>query len=195
MDIVERVRDNFSQSIETKIAAADSLPQVIAQAGQLMVQCLIDGHKILCCGNGGSAADAQHFSAEMLNRYIAERPNLPAIALTTDSSTITSIANDYHYDEVFSRQLKALGKAGDILLAITTSGNSRNIVKAIEAAHDRQVNVVCLSGKDGGDVAFILNEHDIEIRVPADATPRIQETHGLIIHSLCDLIDHSLFGH
>lgn len=195
MDTIDRIKNNFRQSIETNIASVDCLPAVIAAAGQLMVQSLVEGHKILVCGNGGSAADAQHFSAELLNRYVAERPNLPAIALTTDSSTLTSIANDYHFDDVFSRQLKALGQAGDVLLAISTSGQSRNIYKAIEVARDRNMRVVYLSGRDGGNIAALLGEQDVEIRVPAQVTSRIQETHGLIIHCLCDVIDHCLFGH
>lgn len=195
MDTIERVKNNFRQSIETSIASADLLPAAIARAGALMVDALVAGHKILACGNGGSAADAQHFSAELLNRYLSERPNLPAIALTTDSSTLTSIANDYHFDDIFSRQLKALGQKGDVLLAISTSGHSRNIMKAVEVAQDRGMTVVYLSGRDGGNVAPLIRPEDVEIRVPAHATSRIQEIHGLVIHCLCDLIDHRLFGH
>ena len=195
MDTIERVKNNFRQSIETSIASADLLPAAIARAGALMVDALVAGHKILACGNGGSAADAQHFSAELLNRYLSERPNLPAIALTTDSSTLTSIANDYHFDDIFSRQLKALGHKGDVLLAISTSGHSRNIMKAVEVAQDRGMTVVYLSWRDGGNVAPLIRPEDVEIRVPAHATSRIQEIHGLVIHCLCDLIDHRLFGH
>jgi len=195
VDTIERVKNNFRQSIETSIASADLLPAAIARAGALMVDALVAGHKILACGNGGSAADAQHFSAELLNRYLSERPNLPAIALTTDSSTLTSIANDYHFDDIFSRQLKALGQKGDVLLAISTSGHSRNIMKAVEVAQDRGMTVVYLSGRDGGNVAPLIRPEDVEIRVPAHATSRIQEIHGLVIHCLCDLIDHRLFGH
>jgi len=194
MNLADRIRTHFTQSIETKIAAADALPETIAQAGEIFVQSLLNDRKILSCGNGGSAADAQHFSSELINRFETERPALPAIALTTDSSAITSIANDYEYNEIFSKQIRALGQPGDTLLAISTSGNSANILKAIEAAHDRQVNIVALTGKEGGKIAGMLGENDIEIRVPANNTARIQETHLLIIHCICDLIDQRLFG-
>jgi D-sedoheptulose 7-phosphate isomerase len=193
MILVERVKNNFSQSIQTKIDAT-SLCEVIAQAGSLMADRILASNKILCCGNGGSAADAQHFAAEMLNRFERERPSLPAIALTTDSSTLTSIANDYSYQEVFAKQIKALGTQGDVLLAISTSGNSANINQAIQAAHSRGLFVIALTGCDGGIIATQLHTNDFEIRVPAQQTARIQETHLLIIHCLCDLIDHRLFG-
>lgn len=192
--LLERIQQHFSASIETKIAAADRLPDDIARAGQLIAQSLLDGHKILSCGNGGSAADAQHFSAEMLNRFERERPGLPAIALTTDTSTITSIANDYSYQSIFAKQIRALGQAGDILLAISTSGNSANVLQATEAAQQQGMPVVALTGRDGGEMARMLTPRDIEIRVPAEVTTRIQETHLLIIHCLCDLIDHQLFA-
>jgi phosphoheptose isomerase len=192
--ILERIRTTFSESIQTKIAAADTLANDIAQASHLLVECLLAGHKILSCGNGGSAADAQHFSAELLNRFEVERPSLPAIALTTDSSTITSIANDYNFDEVFAKQIRALGQQSDVLLAISTSGNSRNIIQAIHAAHDRKMSVLALTGHEGGDVAALLHPSDIEIRVNSHHTPRIQETHLLVLHCLCDLIDFRLFG-
>lgn len=195
MELKQRIQTIFGSSIETKIAAADCLPDVIEQAGTLMTQSLIGGHKLLACGNGGSASDAQHFSAELLNRFERERPNLPAIALTCDSSTVTSIANDYQYNEIFSRQIRALGQAGDVLLAISTSGQSENVWHAIQAAHERQMHVVALTGRDGGKIASILSESDVEIRVPATSTARIQETHIVVIHCLCDLIDHCLFGH
>lgn len=193
--ILERIRTNFSDSIQTKIATADAILPEIAIAAEKVVQCLLDGHKILSCGNGGSACDAMHFSSEMLNRFKDERPSLPAIALTADLATITSIANDYNYNEIFAKQLRALGHPGDILLAISTSGNSANVINAIKAAHDRQMNVVALTGNDGGKIAEILMDDDIEIRVPANETARIQENHLLIIHCLCDIIDHQLFGH
>jgi len=167
---------------------------VIEQASDSMVQALLSGGKILSCGNGGSAGDAQHFSSELLNRFERERPSLPAIALTTDSSTVTSIANDYSYNEVFSKQIRALGNAGDVLLAISTSGNSANVVQAIQAAHDREMRVVALTGRNGGDMASLLLPDDIEIRVPSMVTARIQEVHLLAIHCLCDLIDWQLFG-
>lgn len=194
MDVIQRIQQQFADSIETKIAAADQLPEPIAKAGELMVQALLNGQKILCCGNGGSAADAQHFSAELLNRFETERPSLPAIALTTDTSTLTSISNDYAYDEIFSKQLSALGQQGDVLLAISTSGNSNNVIQAIHVAHERGVHVVALTGRDGGQIANLLDSSDAEIRVPAHPTSRIQETHILVIHCLCDLIDFRLFG-
>lgn len=193
LDLFQRIKHNFNESIQTKIAAADVLVDAIAQAGDALAQCLLANHKILSCGNGGSAADAQHFSSEMLNRFESERPGLPAMALTTDPSTITSIANDYSYNEVFSKQIKALGQSGDILLAISTSGNSKNVVEGIQAAHLRNMRVVALTGRDGGEMAALLRPEDIEIRVPAESTARIQETHLLIIHCLCDIIDRQLF--
>jgi len=194
MNIVERIKNHFSESIQTKIHAADSITHVIAEASEEMVQALLEGHKILSCGNGGSACDALHFSSEMLNRFKQERPGLPAIALTADIATLTSIANDYHYSDVFAKQVRALGQSGDVLLAISTSGNSSNILHAIKAAHDKNIRVIALTGHDGGKIADSLKESDIEIRVPAYDTARIQETHVLIIHCLCDIIDCRLFG-
>lgn len=191
--MLERIKSNFTESIQTKIAASEQISEAIEQAGMIMVQCLLSGQKILACGNGGSAGDAQHFSAELLNRYETERPSLPAIALTTDSSTITSIANDYHYDEIFSKQLRALGNNGDVLLAISTSGNSKNVIKAIETAVSRDIPIVALTGGDGGAIAGLLGANDIEVRVPSGRTARIQEVHLLVIHCLCDIIDSTLF--
>ncbi|MFA5530723.1 MAG: phosphoheptose isomerase [Thiohalomonadaceae bacterium] len=190
----ERIRHLFEQSIEAKYASLELLTPAIALAAERMAQCLLSERKILSCGNGGSAGDAQHFSSEMLNRFERERPGLPAMALTTDASTVTSIANDYHFDEIFSKQVRALGQSDDVLLAITTSGNSPNVIKAVEAAHDKGMHVVALTGKDGGRMAGILRDEDVEIRVPATATARIQEVHLLVIHCLCDLIDLQLFG-
>ena len=158
-----------------------------------MAECVRDGQKILSCGNGGSAGDAQHFSSELLNRFEMERPPLPAMALTTDSSTLTAIANDYSYDDIFAKQIKALGETGDALLAISTSGNSANVVRAIDAAQDRGMTVIALTGQDGGEMAPALIDTDIEVRVPSDRTARIQEVHLLVIHCLCDVIDRSLF--
>jgi D-sedoheptulose 7-phosphate isomerase len=155
---------------------------------------LLSDGKILCCGNGGSAAQAQHFSSELLNRFERERPGLPAIALTTDTSALTSIANDYRFDEVFAKQIRALGQPNDILVLFTTSGNSGNILNAASAAHDREMVVVALTGRDGGALAPLLRESDLEIRVPSMVTARVQEIHLLVIHCLCDLIDHQLFG-
>ena len=192
--MIERIRDIFTESIQTKIAAADALPESIAKAGQIMVNCLLNGHKILSCGNGGSAGDAQHFSSEMLNRFERERPSLPAIALTTDTGTLTSISNDYSYNDVFSKQLRALGQPGDVLLAISTSGNSRNVINAMEAALSKDMLIVALTGKDGGEMSGLIGPNDIEIRVPSNSTARIQEVHLVVIHALCDFIDNSLFG-
>lgn len=190
----ERIRRLFAESIEAKMQAAETLPEDINRAGQRMVECLLNGGKILTCGNGGSAGDAQHFSSELLNRFERERPALPAVALTTDSSTLTSIANDYSYNEVFSKQVRALGNDGDVLLAISTSGNSANVIQAIQAAHDRGMVVIAMTGRQGGEMGNLLSDNDVELRVPAQSTARIQEVHLVIIHSLCDLIDQQLFG-
>lgn len=194
-DIIERVKYNFSESIQTKISAADLLLPMVGAASERLLQCLLDGHKIMSCGNGGSACDAMRFSSEMLNRFNHERPSLPAITLTADMATITSIANDTNYAEVFAKQIRALGQRGDILLALSTSGNSVNILNAIKAAQDRNILTIALTGHDGGKIASILQEQDIEIRVPSYETARIQETHLVILHSLCDIVDHMLFGH
>lgn len=190
----DRVRQMFVDSIETKMQAAEVLPSAIVEAGQRMVESLLNGGKILTCGNGGSAGDAQHFSSELLNRFERERPALPAIALTTDSSTITSIANDYNYNEVFAKQIRALGNPGDVLMAVSTSGNSANVVQAIQAAHDREMIVVALTGNEGGKMAQLYSGQDVELRVPSTSTARIQEVHLVIIHALCDHIDNQLFG-
>jgi D-sedoheptulose 7-phosphate isomerase len=194
MDPLNRVREHFAESIATKQTAADALAESIAAAGQLMADALLSDGKILSCGNGGSAADAQHFSSELLNRFEMERPGLPAVALTTDASTVTSISNDYSYEEIFSKQVRALGKPQDVLLGISTSGNSENVIRAIDAAHERGMKVVALSGRDGGRMAELFEEGDVEIRVPATRTARIQEVHLLAIHCLCDLIDTTLLG-
>ncbi|MDP7536913.1 MAG: phosphoheptose isomerase [Methylococcales bacterium] len=194
MTLQDRINQHFTASIETKQAAAALLGPGISAAAQTLVTALLKGKKILTCGNGGSAGDAQHFSSELLNRFERERPPLPAIALTTDSSTLTSIANDYHYNQVFAKQLRALGQPGDILVTYSTSGNSESIIQAINSAHDKKITTIALTGKDGGAVTNLLFENDIEIRVPSPSTARIQETHLLITHCLCDLIDHQLFG-
>ncbi|MCI0666645.1 MAG: phosphoheptose isomerase [Methylococcaceae bacterium] len=194
MSLQDRIRSLFSASIQTKQDALNNLPPIIELAGEKLVACLLDDGKILTCGNGGSAGDAQHFSSEMLNRFERDRPGLPAIALTTDTSTLTSIANDYRFEDIFAKQIRALGQNGDILICYTTSGNSANILSAAAAAHDRSMTIIAITGKDGGALANLLHDTDIEIRVPSNSTARIQETHLLITHCLCDLIDHRLFG-
>ncbi len=194
MDPVTRVREHFAESIATKQDAVAAISESVAAAGRLMADALLDDGKILSCGNGGSAGDAQHFSSELLNRFEMERPGLPAMALTTDSSTVTSISNDYSYEEIFSKQVRALGKPQDVLLAISTSGNSENVCRAISAAHERGMKVVALSGRDGGRMADLYGDGDVEIRVPATRTARIQEVHLVVIHCLCDIIDTTLLG-
>ncbi len=194
MDLTPRIARHFLDSIAVKERSASELPQSIQQAGAAMVECLLGGGKILCCGNGGSAGDAQHFSAELLNRFERERPGMPAIALTTDSSTITAIANDYDYGEIFAKQVLALGQRDDVLLAISTSGNSDNVVQAMAAARERGMLVVALTGRDGGHMATELRDGDTEVRVPSDRTARIQEVHLVVIHCLCDFIDTAIFG-
>jgi D-sedoheptulose 7-phosphate isomerase len=189
MEPVERVRQIFLDSIEAKRQALETTAPAIVRAAALLAKTLGGGARVLCCGNGGSAADAQHFSSELVNHYERERPGLPAIALTTDSSTLTSLANDYGYAEVFARQVRALGQPGDVLLAITTSGRSENILRAIAAAHRREMRVIALCGRDGGGIPAVLRQDDTEIRVPGSSTARIQEVHLLAIHCLCDLID------
>tara|TARA_B100000686_G_C16438838_1_gene785932 strand:- start:133 stop:726 length:594 start_codon:yes stop_codon:yes gene_type:complete len=194
MDTTQRVKNNFLESIQIKTESLDKLAPIIAEAAKAMANSLLNNHKILACGNGGSAADAQHFSAEMLNRFEMERPGLPAIAITTDSSTLTSIANDYQYADIYSKQIRALGQKDDVLLAISTSGKSHNVIHAIDAAHDINMLVIALTGKDGGEIRSMLNNNDFEICVPTKSTARIQEVHIMIIHSLCDLIDLQLLG-
>lgn len=186
----EQVEKHFAESIETKQASLALTPEIV-RAGGLLVEALKNDGKILSCGNGGSAADAQHFSSELLGRFEADRSSLAAVALTTDSSTLTAVGNDYGFDQVFSRQVSGLGRSGDVLLAISTSGNSGNIVAAIKAAHKMDMAIVALTGRDGGQIAPLLKPEDAELRVPSDRTVRIQEVHLLIIHSLCGLIDHA----
>ncbi|MDE2118724.1 MAG: phosphoheptose isomerase [Betaproteobacteria bacterium] len=194
MNLAGRIRKHFDDSAQTKLQTKDTLAQPIADAAQAMVTCLMSDGKILACGNGGSAADAQHFAAELLNRFEIERPGLAAIALTTDSSVLTSIANDYDFSQVFSRQVRGLGMAGDVLLAISTSGNSINVVEAIHAAHERGMRVIALTGREGGTMGEILETDDIHICVHAERTARIQEVHLLSLHCLCDTIDYLLLG-
>jgi DnaA initiator-associating protein len=189
----ESIRESFKESIQTQIAAAEALPDAISKATQVMVQSLLSGNKILCCGNGGSAANAQHFASCLINRFEIERPSLPALSLTADTTTLTAVANDYHHDEVFSKQVRALGQAGDILFVLSTSGNSKNIIKAMEAALTRDMTIIALTGKDGGEMAGLFGVQDVEIRIPSQRTARIQEGHLLTLHCLCDLIDQVLF--
>ena len=190
--LATRIAAHFSESASLKLEASKALAGPIARSVEMMTAALAAGGKILACGNGGSAADAQHFAAELVNRFEAERPPLAAVALTTDTSTLTSIANDYAFVEIFAKQVRALGQPADVLLAISTSGNSENVARAIHAAHERGLRVVALTGRDGGAIAGLLADGDIEIRVPADRTCRIQEVHLLVIHCLCDLIDAEL---
>lgn len=194
MNIESNIQAIFNASIETKQQAISAVAGPIAAAVEKMVSQLKNGNKILSCGNGGSAADAQHFSAELLCRFEMERPSLPAIALTTDTSTLTAVSNDYHFDQIFARQISSLGQKDDVLLAISTSGNSPNVVEAIKMAHERGMQIVALTGRDGGKMATLLKENDVEIRVPSDVTARIQEVHLLAIHCFCDQIDKVMFG-
>ena len=194
MNLLARISRQFEDSAQTKLAAMESLAAPIAQAVELMTTSLLAGGKIMACGNGGSAADAQHFAAELLNRFEKERPPLAAVALTTDSSTLTSIANDYAFEQVFAKQVRALAQPHDVLLAISTSGNSPNVAEAIRAAHERETRVVALTGKGGGAIGALLADTDVHICVPSDRTARIQEVHLLVLHCLCDGIDCMLLG-
>ena len=188
-DQIARVTQHFKDSIQTKQQSLELLAPVITNAANLITRSLDQGGKVMSCGNGGSAGDAQHFSSEMLNRFEMERPGLAAVALTTDTSTLTSIANDYDYSQIFSRQVLALGNSDDVLLAISTSGNSGNVLKAMEAAQSRNIQIIALCGHDGGKMSALLGDDDINICVPVNSTARIQEVHLLVIHCLCDLID------
>jgi D-sedoheptulose 7-phosphate isomerase len=192
-NLEQRVKKHFFDSIETKQKAAETMPEDIVRAINLMHQALTSEKKILACGNGGSAADAQHFAAELIGRFERERRELPAIALSTDSSILTAIANDYSYEVIFSKQVRALGQEGDVLLGISTSGNSANVIAAIEAAHLKRMSVIAFTGKDGGKIKNILKNSDVHLCVPAERTARIQETHLLLLHCLCDGVDHLMF--
>jgi D-sedoheptulose 7-phosphate isomerase len=194
MDHVTRIRAHFADSAQLKLAAAEALAPAVARAAELLTQCLLGDGRILACGNGGSAADAQHFAAEMIGRFERERPELPAISLATDTSILTAVANDYSYEQIFAKQVRALGAAGDALLAISTSGNSANVIAAVDAAHDREMRVVALTGKGGGRIGAMLAPADVHLCVPHDRTARIQEVHLLMIHCLCDAIDNALLG-
>ena len=189
-----RIQQHFIDSADLKYQAAPVLSQPIADAVQALLACVTSGGKVLICGNGGSAADAQHFAAEFVGRFERERPELAAIALTTDSSILTAVANDYGFDLIFSRQVRALGQAGDVLIAITTSGNSDNVLKAVEAAHERDMVVIGMSGRGGGKLTRALRDTDVHICVPHERTARIQEVHLLTLHCLCDAVDDLLLG-
>lgn len=193
-ELIERIKNQFSESIQTKILTADVLLPTLITAGEILTACLLNGSKVMSCGNGPSALDAQRFAVQMLHRFKGERPSLPALALTADSAIITAIANDFAYQDIFAKQIRGLGQAGDVLLAISSSGSSANIIQAVKAAHDKNITVIALTAGDGGKIAELLRETDVEIRVPSSDTARAQETHILIIHCLCDIVDYQLFG-
>lgn len=195
MTINERIDTHIAASLATVQAIADHLSDAIEAAANLIADCLLSDGKILCCGNAGSAAHSQHFATLMLNGFEQERPGLPAIALSSDTSTVTAIAQDHRFEEVFAKQIRALGHSGDILMLFTISGTSPNILAAANAAHDREMRVVALTSGDGGALPPLLEERDVEVRVPSESAARIQEAHLLITHCLCDLIDHRLFSH
>jgi D-sedoheptulose 7-phosphate isomerase len=190
----QRIQQQFFDSADLKYAAAEVLSKPIADAVSAIVGCITSGGKVLACGNGGSAADAQHFAAEFIGRFERERPGLAAIALTTDTSILTAVGNDYSFEQIYSKQVQALGAPGDVLLAITTSGNSGNVVAAVEAAHAKDMTVIALTGHKGGKMRELLSETDVHICVPHDRTARIQEVHLLVLHCLCDAVDLQLLG-
>lgn len=191
--MLETIKSCFSESIQTQISAAEALPDVIARAAVLLVQGLLNGNKILCCGNGVCAANAQNFVASLIHRFETERPGLPALALNTDNVVLSAIASDQPNDEIYARQVRVLGQAGDLLVVISARGNDSNIIKALEAAVTRDMTLIALTGCDGGELAGLLGPEDVEIRIPSWRNARIQEMHLLTLHCLCDLIDHTLF--
>jgi D-sedoheptulose 7-phosphate isomerase len=194
MEPIDRVRDNFKENIDLNMKTFDVLAQSIIQAVQVMTDCLLDEKKVLSCGNGGSAAEALRFTGLMLNRFEMERPGLPAIALSANSASLTSIADDYQFADIFSKQIRAVGQPGDVLVAIRPSGESHNIIHAIDAAHEREMNIIAITGREGGQLADLIQRNDVELRVPSWSTARIQEMHTLIVNCLCDLLDHQLLG-
>jgi len=194
MDHATRIREHFEASAALKISSAAALAPVIARAAGMLTECLLADGKVLACGNGGSAGDAQHFASEMVGRFERERPELPAVALNTDTLILTAVANDYGYEQVFARQVRALGRAGDVLLAISTSGNSPSVLAAIHAAYEREMRILALTGKGGGRIGELIRAGDVHVCVPHDRTARIQEVHLLTIHCLCDAIDRTLLG-
>ncbi|APC13375.1 MULTISPECIES: DnaA initiator-associating protein DiaA [Providencia] len=193
--MLDRIKVCFTESIQTQIAAAEALPDAISRAAMMMVQSLLNGNKILCCGNGASAATAQRFAASMIHRFETERPSLPALALNTDNAVLTAISGSKQPSEIYAKQVRALGQHGDVLMAISTHGNSSDIIKAVEAAVTRDMTIVALTGYDGGELAGLLGPQDVEIRIPSQRSVRIQEVHLLTVNCLCDLIDNTLFPH
>jgi D-sedoheptulose 7-phosphate isomerase len=194
MDLTAHLRTHFEEGIELRRRMAETLPAQIARAGEALAAALKSGRKALSCGNGGSAADAQHFAAELVGRFERERPGLPAVALTTDTSALTAIANDYDFDRVFSKQVEALANEGDVLLAISTSGNSKNVVEAMKAAQARKVAVIALTGRDGGAMGRMCGPRDFHINVAHPRTMRVQEVHLLVVHCLCEVVDNVIYG-
>ncbi|HTS86771.1 MAG TPA: phosphoheptose isomerase [Usitatibacter sp.] len=194
MNSAENLRKHFEEGIELRRKMAESMPAQIAKAGEALAAALKSGRKVLSCGNGGSAADSQHFAAELVGRFERERPGLAGIALTTDTSALTAIANDYSYDQVFAKQVLALGQAGDFLLGISTSGNSKNVVEAMKAAHARGMHVIALTGRDGGEMGRMVRAGDFHLNVAHPRTMRVQEIHLLAVHCLCEVVDNVIFG-
>jgi D-sedoheptulose 7-phosphate isomerase len=194
MDHASHLKKHFEEGIELRRRMAETLPADIARAGEALAQALKSGRKVLACGNGGSAADSQHFAAELVGRFERERPGLAGIALTTDSSALTAIANDYSFDRVFAKQVEALGQPGDFLLGISTSGNSKNVVEAVRAAQSRGMSVIALTGRDGGEIGRMMRPGDFHLNVSHPRTMRVQEIHLLVVHCLCEVVDNVIFG-
>lgn len=194
MDLAAHLRQHFDEGIELRQRMAETLPAQIARAGEALANALKSGRKALACGNGGSAADSQHFAAEIVGRFERERPGMPAIALTVDTSAITAIANDYDFDRVFSKQVEALGQPGDVLLAISTSGNSKNVMEAVKAAQAKAMVVIALTGRDGGAMGRMLRDGDFHLNVAHARTMRVQEIHLLVVHCLCEVVDNLIYG-